>query len=513
MKKEKKFRMPKNILLYDLLISCPGDIKSEIEVIEEVVEAFNQQFATTLGISIRTRHWSKSAYAQSGGKPQELLNKQFVDNCDAAVALFWTRFGTPTDKYGSGSEEEIENMIGDGKQVFVYFSEKPVNLSECDFNQYQKVKDFKDKYKSKGLFYCYNSDEELRKLFYAHLSQYFLTLKQITTLVEQRSSKLLLKAICNGEIKDSAEVVNFDFNGIENREERLNRIRKLFGEILKSPVKKCRSEYNISLGYKKVEILEEKVELISKVAEFLEIELNESFFALGMLRENMFNNLAVLGGGRSLEGKEEEKEKYNNILRLYDTICSFSNWCSVEECFGGMKAIKLCLANEGTMYDEDIDIELYLPNNMLLSHREFRIPKEGILSNLEEDNSLNDLFEIKGTESYIDYESSCKPFNQVYVPDRPSVFPFGGRDYEEEYRNDLDDIFCYKIYEKGNEIIVKLHIDYIKQHSAVAFPTPLFLKDINVYNDIRYKIISKNNASVISGDLQVKAHKMPNVEL
>lgn len=53
-----------------MLILCPGDIKSEIKVIEEVVEEFNQQFATTLGISIRTRHWSKSAYAQSGGKPQ-----------------------------------------------------------------------------------------------------------------------------------------------------------------------------------------------------------------------------------------------------------------------------------------------------------------------------------------------------------------------------------------------------------------------------------------------------------
>ena len=81
--------------------------------------------------------------------------------------------------------------------------------------------------------------------------------------MEQRSSKLLLKAICNGEIKDSAEVVNFDFNGIENREERLNRIRKLFGEILKSPVKKCKSEYNTSLGYKEVEISEEKVKLVS----------------------------------------------------------------------------------------------------------------------------------------------------------------------------------------------------------------------------------------------------------
>ena len=36
---------------------------------------------------------------------------------------------------------------------------------------------------------------------------------------------MLLKAICNGEIKDSAEVVNFDFNGIENREERLNSLQ------------------------------------------------------------------------------------------------------------------------------------------------------------------------------------------------------------------------------------------------------------------------------------------------
>lgn len=512
MKKEKKFRMPKNIVLYDLLISCPGDIKSEIKVIEEVVEEFNQQFATTLGISIRTRHWSKSAYAQSGGKPQELLNKQFVDNCDAAVALFWTRFGTPTDKYGSGSEEEIENMICDGKQVFVYFSEKPASLSECDFNQYQKVKEFKDKYKSKGLFYCYNSDEELRKLFYAHLSQYFLTIKQITTLAEQRTSKLLLKGIGNGELKEFAEVANFDFNGIENREERLSRIRELFGKILKSPVKKCKSEYNIPLGSKEVEIEEEKKELISKVAEFLEIELNESFFELGMLRENIWSNLAVLGG-YSLEGKEEEKEKYNNIMQLYDWICSFSNWCSIEECFGGMKAIKLCLANEGTMYDEDIDIELYLPNNMFLSHREFKIPKEGAFSNLEEDSSLNDLFEIRGTESYIDYEGSCKPLNQVYVPNTPSAFPFGRRDYEEEYRDDLDNIFCYKIYEKGNEIIVKLHIDYIKQHSAVAFPTPLFLKDIDVYNDIRYKIISKNNADVIAGNIQIKAYIIPDVKL
>ena len=100
--------MAQNVTLYNLLISCPGDIKEEVALIESAVEEFNELYAEPLGITIKTRHWSKSSYAQSGGKPQALLNEQFVNKCDAAVAIFWTRFGSPTDEYGSGTEEEIE---------------------------------------------------------------------------------------------------------------------------------------------------------------------------------------------------------------------------------------------------------------------------------------------------------------------------------------------------------------------------------------------------------------------
>ena len=115
--------MPKSVIVYDILISCPGDVIDELNTIDKVVEQFNQQFQDTLNIGIRTRHWSKSSYVQSGGKPQELLNQQFVNDCDAAIAVFGTRFGTPTDEYGSGSEEEIEIMLKEGKQVFMYFSD------------------------------------------------------------------------------------------------------------------------------------------------------------------------------------------------------------------------------------------------------------------------------------------------------------------------------------------------------------------------------------------------------
>lgn len=53
------------------------------------------------------------------GNAQELLNQQFIHYCDAGIALFANRFGTPTEKYDFGTEKEIEDMISLGKQVFI----------------------------------------------------------------------------------------------------------------------------------------------------------------------------------------------------------------------------------------------------------------------------------------------------------------------------------------------------------------------------------------------------------
>ena len=64
--------------------------------------------------------------------------------------MLWTRFGSPTENYDSGTEEEIEIMLREGKQVFLYISKRAVNLDDVDYSQYERVKSFKDKYKIKG---------------------------------------------------------------------------------------------------------------------------------------------------------------------------------------------------------------------------------------------------------------------------------------------------------------------------------------------------------------------------
>ncbi len=44
--------MPKAVTQYDLLISCPGDIQSELEIIKKCVDDFNNRFTDVCGISI-----------------------------------------------------------------------------------------------------------------------------------------------------------------------------------------------------------------------------------------------------------------------------------------------------------------------------------------------------------------------------------------------------------------------------------------------------------------------------
>ena len=165
--------MPEKFTKYKLLISCPGDVEEDIKIIEKVIKKFNRTTGKKINVKINTVFWKKNSYAQLGNSPQEILNEQFVNDCDFMVAIFWTRFGTPTDKYGSGTEDEIYNLLGQKKQVFLYFSDRKINPEKIDNDQYTKLLDFKNKINKNGIYFTYKSSEELEKMFYKHLRSYF----------------------------------------------------------------------------------------------------------------------------------------------------------------------------------------------------------------------------------------------------------------------------------------------------------------------------------------------------
>ena len=165
--------MPNNIIVYDLLISCPSDVAEYVDMLEKEVLHFNNFFGRSNNIIVRTRHWSKDSYSEFGNPPQELLNKQIVDSSDLALGVFWTRFGTPTENYGSGTAEEIERMIAMGKQVFLYFLDKPVCPSQINQEQYKKIQTFMNKHKNEGIFFSVPDEKTLANKFRENLELYF----------------------------------------------------------------------------------------------------------------------------------------------------------------------------------------------------------------------------------------------------------------------------------------------------------------------------------------------------
>ena len=164
----------KGVTIYSVLVSCPGDVLDYMEAIEESVGNFNRTFGPINNIEVAIKHWSTDSYPQSGDRPQELLNKQLVRDCDAAIAIFWTRFGSPTGKYDSGTEEEIEEMLAMGKQVFMYFLEATVTPSDLKKHQYQKVLDFKENYKDKGIYATVKDKHKFQRELTNHLGLYLL---------------------------------------------------------------------------------------------------------------------------------------------------------------------------------------------------------------------------------------------------------------------------------------------------------------------------------------------------
>lgn len=55
------------------------------------------------------------------------------------VAVFWTRLGTDTGEYASGTMEEVEEFRAAGKPVLLYFSSGPIAPERIDSEQHEDL--------------------------------------------------------------------------------------------------------------------------------------------------------------------------------------------------------------------------------------------------------------------------------------------------------------------------------------------------------------------------------------
>ena len=146
------------------MIVSPSDILEEREIAKDVLYRWNELNSRFHHIVFSVLGYDINAHADSGNHPQESLNHQLLEQADLIIAVFWTKLGTPTTEYSSGSVEEISKHIEQGKKVLIYFSNKTVDPRNIDSDQYRKLQEYKKSIQGSAFYKEFSTEDEFKDL-------------------------------------------------------------------------------------------------------------------------------------------------------------------------------------------------------------------------------------------------------------------------------------------------------------------------------------------------------------
>lgn len=138
-----------DVAIVKVFVSSPSDLAEERDLLKEVEQKLNLLLGETNNLRVEIVNWETNTRPGTGSHPQEVINRQIGDNYDIFLGLMWGRFGTETDEFGSGTEEEFQRAYqrkqdGDPDlEVMFYFKTAALVQEGFDPDQFKKVLEFK----------------------------------------------------------------------------------------------------------------------------------------------------------------------------------------------------------------------------------------------------------------------------------------------------------------------------------------------------------------------------------
>jgi diadenosine tetraphosphate (Ap4A) HIT family hydrolase len=163
-----------DILEVRLFVSSPSDVSSERKLVDTVVEDINHTLGKSLLARIDVVSWTPDV-TPGVGRPQAIINNE-IGHYDIFLGIMKARFGVPTGKAASGTEEEFDRALRQwkrdkGLRILFYFSDQPVTVkTRQELKQRGKVLAFRKRLQGLGLTGAYKSERELGTLLKRHLA-------------------------------------------------------------------------------------------------------------------------------------------------------------------------------------------------------------------------------------------------------------------------------------------------------------------------------------------------------
>jgi hypothetical protein len=93
--------------IYKCFISSPSDTQKERVACDEVFSTVNKSLGEKLHFRIESKKWERDVVPAFGEDAQTVITGQLLNNYQMFIGIMWNRFGTPTKRANSGTEEEF----------------------------------------------------------------------------------------------------------------------------------------------------------------------------------------------------------------------------------------------------------------------------------------------------------------------------------------------------------------------------------------------------------------------
>ena len=170
--------MPRIEKIIRVFLASPSDLALERDRVSKVIEELNKSLPMSTGCRLVLIRWEDDVNPGIGCDAQDVVNQSVPSDFEIFVGLMWGRYGTKTERAGSGTEEEFSRALEryrndpDSVKIMFYFKDAPIAPSDIDPQQIAKVKRFRKELEFDGVLYkVFKKTEELEQFLRIHLTR------------------------------------------------------------------------------------------------------------------------------------------------------------------------------------------------------------------------------------------------------------------------------------------------------------------------------------------------------
>lgn len=294
--------------------------------------------------------WETHAYPNFGEDSQEVITTQIKDDYDIFIGIMWRKFGSQTNRSGSGTKDEFiyayekwKRLNGKGITIMFYFKNAPILPDNIDVEQIKFLKEFKTELDEKGgLYWQYKDIEEFKQFVRIHLNKALTDLvnaeKQVHTSSKVSPSVTSLVVIEDDQNEELGllEIMELSLDKFTESGEILRKIGNNFEELTIKIQDRTAALNKLSGTSESIRIREGK-RIVNQVAEDLFNFVNRSKVEIPIFKSNYevafkaFSNSYSIW--QTLDADKDDLEKVRESIEFLKemTIGLISNVSAFRE--------------------------------------------------------------------------------------------------------------------------------------------------------------------------------------